>query len=236
MNDRLQFIANSIAKAKKVMDKVESGSYSKGHIDADFVAGKTKAPASNGRALPMAEQYVPQPQHQPAAQPRQSKLPSAILESFQKNPGMSGLMGAVDTSNPLAMNMLQMDQLAGAVKQQTGGRGGLTPEQRAMLEENYGPTHEAPGFSQQYTQAAAPSFSQQYTTHQYPAASAPVAPQAQMITVSEDYLKFLLEQAVEKAVEKLLAEQAKNKQTIDENIEITIGGKKFGGKIKTLKS
>lgn len=222
--DRLQFIAQSIAKAKKVMDKVESGNYSTGHIDQEFVAGKKQLPHNAGTyaPAPVAEQYAPMDTNvpQPLKNLGTSKIPNKILESFQKNPGM----GVVNTSNPLAINSFGMEALAETTKtiQQ--------PSYRSKIVSNNKPT-----FSEQTQYIAAPLTSTTTQAAQPQYISAPVTGPV----LSEDYVKFLINQAVEATVAatvKAVMEELNKPTTIDENIQIKIGNKTFGGKIKTLKS
>lgn len=222
--DRMAFLANSIAKSKKVMDKVESKSFSGGHIDREAMFN---APNPVNK---LGESYVPVPYQndedatedegqdynpyngQPNTNAERnlatSKMPSAILESFAKNPISSNNFKAVNTSNPLAPNSSQMADLANKVpgpKRQ--------PQQQQFQQQQYAPQQQ---------------FQQQYAPQ----------PQATAQPLSEDYIKFIINKTIEETVEKtvvIMLEQLNKPSTIDENIQIKIGSKTFGGKINTLK-
>lgn len=246
MNERMQFIAQSIAKAKQVMDKVEKGNYSRGNVSRDLVIVEgadlleTLPPGTVAPPQPQRVPQLPATNHVPAGGQRMgSKMPSSILESFQKSPGL----GVVNTSNPLAMNGFQMDALANETKKMSQPQQVRQPqtslEQQAMIAEQINQQQQAAYERQMREMEAvnAPSFSQQL--YGQPAAAQPQFAQPQYAQpaapqLSEDYIKYIISETV-KATVKAVMEDIYKPQSLDENIQLIIGGKRFGGKIKTLK-
>ena len=215
-DDRLAFLANSIAKAKMVMDKVETNSYTSGHIDREAIYNAPDPVNRLGESYQVNNNADSDDQHDDSGSqynsftgqiesddyaPTKSKMPSAILESFAKNPGNSASFKTVNTTNPLTPNNSQMAALASQV----------------------------PGVKRQ----PQPQYQQPKLQYQQQVQLPPQPP-----VLSEDYIKFIINKTIDETVEKtvkVLLEQLNKPSSLDENIQIKIGTKTFGGKIKTLK-
>lgn len=174
--DNFEHLAESILKARKVMQKVESGDYSKSNNPT------TNQVPNNTKPQPLVQEQMLSKKNNIMRNIKNSKMPEAILKSFEENP-------IVDPTMPIGMDM--MESLAKKIGEQQG----------AFKQEVVNQTTEAPSGNQDG---------------------------AQMIDMK------LLEFIIKKTVEETLNEVSK-KTELDENIQIKIGDKTFGGKIKTLK-
>lgn len=187
--DKAAILAQGIAKAREVMQKVE----------ANTGGTKMTSQPEINRAMYADEAQEREPVYLSEAEvaartrsvggPKQtntmknlgtSKMPKEILQSFMENP-------IVDPTVPVGMDSL-MEQVA------------KTQPKMKQIEEIAQPRAAAP-----VQQAAAPVMDTQ-----------------------------LIEYIIKKTVETVLEEQAK-KTSIDENFQIKIGDKVFGGKLNVLK-
>lgn len=204
-NDKMKFIAEAIRKAKRVIDKVETDNFSRGNIAEQAYV----EPVMHNSDMPAVHDQ--QPYQEPSSVLRNissSKMPSAILDSFQKNPPSGEGMAGINTNDPLAVNNYQMTELSNMITE-AGSKGRALP-----------PNNQAKQQPQQ------PQQRQQ--TQQY----------SQQSNLSEDYIKYLIDMAIKETIVKTVAtvlSELNKPSTLDENIQIKIGSKTFGGKIKTLK-
>lgn len=171
-NDKLNFLAESIKNAKKVMDKVENGDYTRGNAN---VASAVTTEANNLNL--MSESQMLEKRNTSMKNLSKSKMPEAILKSFRENP-------IIDPTQPVGMEMMMNEIAKKAV-----------PE-KVQSNENVNKTSESTTQSMLDTK--------------------------------------LIEYIIKKTVEETL-EQVSKKTSIDENIQIKIGEKTFGGKINSLK-
>lgn len=189
--DKAALLAQGIAKARMVMEKVEANTggrmaqdrgvssmnremYSDNYeerepeyLSEEQVAARTRNAAGN----------VPKNTMRNLAT---SKMPKEILQSFMENP-------IVDPTVPVGMDNL-MEQVA------------KTQPKMKQIEEMAQPRH------------------------------TPQIPQNQAVTMDRELIEYI----IKKTVETVLEEQAK-KTSIDENFQIKIGDKIFGGKLNVLK-
>jgi arsenate reductase-like glutaredoxin family protein len=178
-NDKMNFLAQSIQSARKVMEKVEGGAitakneYSKRPMTEDDI---DRMLDSDGNDLISEAQM--RTKSNSMRNLSTSKMPAAILKSFQENP-------IIDPTAPVGMESMM----------------------------------------QEITKKVAPVKTEQITERvnlTQPQSSAPV-----MDTK-------LIEYIIKKTVEETL-EQVSKKTAIDENFQIKIGDKTFGGKLTALK-
>jgi hypothetical protein len=191
--DKAALLAQGIAKARMVMEKVEANTGGKMAQDR----GMGSIPASREIYSDNYEEREPEylTEEQVAARTRNaagnvpkntmrnlstSKMPKEILQSFMENP-------IVDPTMPVGMDNL-MEQIA------------KTQPKTKRIEEITQPRSAAP------TQLAP------------------------ILTMDKDLIEYI----IKKTVETVLEEQAK-KTSIDENFQIKIGNKIFGGKLNVLK-
>jgi hypothetical protein len=189
--DKAALLAQGIAKARMVMEKVEANTggrmaqdrgvssmnremYSDNYeerepeyLSEEQVAARTRNAAGN----------VPKNTMRNLAT---SKMPKEILQSFMENP-------IVDPTVPVGMDNL-MEQVA------------KTQPKMKQIEEMAQPRH------------------------------TPQIQQNQAVTMDRELIEYI----IKKTVETVLEEQAK-KTSIDENFQIKIGDKIFGGKLNVLK-
>lgn len=182
-NDKLDFLANSIKRARNVMEKVEDGK-----IQPSQNGGKGMTEEDIDRMLDNDDvQYLAEAPKAAANYKNMntSRMPSAILESFKENPI------ADPTAPPGMENVMQK----------------ITQKAQPKYRENNVVPINENTVSRNVSQSSA-------------------AMPAQMDTK-------LLEYIIRKTVEETL-EQVSKKTNVDENIQIKIGDKTFGGKISTL--
>lgn len=188
--EKLKFLAQSIGRAKAVMDK------------ADAYTKKGSAQTQTQPRPPAPQQYkkpqiAPAPQAAPAQYINESKLskskmPPEILDSFRKQP----------TLNP--SSVMGLDSLVQEVKSTKHGE------------------YTAP--YQDYNQ---PQYiPEQQTQPQY-------IPEQQTQQPYNMMDPKLLEWVIKKTVEETV-EQMQNNKSINENFQIKIGTKTFGGKLTRL--
>lgn len=205
--NKVDFLAQSIAKARDVMKKVEDKNFTPspgGGQPLTEEQADSYADGNDNNVQYLSEEQVarmnrtvemPQPISRnepiiPMKNANTSRMPSAILQSFIENP-----IG--DPSAPIGM-----DNMMNEIAKKVGGSKPQAPaaipgQQRQPITENKKPTT-------QNTVAPAPTFDLQ-----------------------------LMEYVIKKTVEETLAQVSK-KTPISENIQIVIGGKTFSGKITSL--
>jgi hypothetical protein len=168
-NDKMNFLAQSIKNARKVMEKVETHNVTGNgftHSNAsDFISEAQMIQRKNSTMKNMST----------------SKMPAAILKSFQENP-------IIDPTAPIGMESMMQEITKKAspverIEENTTNKGGYVVE------------------SQQ---------------------TAPV--------MDTKLIEYIIKKTVEETID-----QINKKTSIDENIQIKIGDKTFGGKLSTLK-
>lgn len=181
-NDKLNFLAQSIKNARKVMEKVENG-----NVTPNQTTKPTRVMTEDDidRMLNtnnddmISETQMLQKKNSTMKNISKSKMPEAILKSFQENP-------IIDPTAPIGMESMMQE----ITKKATPTRVENTePLQGYVVESN------------------------------------------QTTPVMDTKL---IEYIIKKTVEETL-EQVNKRTAIDENIQIKIGDKTFGGKINTLK-
>ena len=179
-NDKMNFLAQSIQSARKVMEKVEGVSvtaksdYGKKPMTEEDI---DRMLDSDGNDLISEAQM--QKKSNNMRNLSTSKMPAAILKSFQENP-------IIDPTAPVGMESM-MQEITKKV----------APVKTETINEGHGVTYES--------QKTAPVMDTK-----------------------------LIEYIIKKTVEETL-EQVSKKTSIDENIQIKIGDKTFGGKLTALK-
>jgi hypothetical protein len=182
-NEKLNFLAQSIKNAKKIMEKVESGSVvpgnsvKSGRVITEDDVDRLLDP--NGGDSVISETQMIQRKSSTMKNMSNSKMPEAILKSFQENP-------IIDPTAPIGMESMMQEITKKVAPQRTQ------------------PSQETTGFIVE-SQKTAPVMDTK-----------------------------LIEYIIKKTVEETL-EQVSKRTAIDENIQIKIGDKTFGGKINTLK-
>jgi hypothetical protein len=184
-NDKLNFLAQSIKNAKKIMEKVENGNVVPGNstrsgrvITEDDV---DRMLDHDGGDSVISETQMMQRKSSTMKNISKSKMPEAILRSFQENP-------IIDPTAPLGMESMMQE---------------ITKKVAPVRQEN----------------------EKNLTT---------VNENKQTPTQNTSIDIKLIEYVIKKTVEETL-EQVSKRTAIDENIQIKIGDKTFGGKINTLK-
>jgi hypothetical protein len=183
-NDKMNFLAQSIKNARKVMEKVETHNvtgngftHSKASVTEEDV---DKMLDSNGSDF-ISEAQMIQRKNSTMKNMSTSKMPAAILKSFQENP-------IIDPTAPIGMESMMQEITKKAspverIEENTTNKGGYVVE------------------SQQ---------------------TAPV--------MDTKLIEYIIKKTVEETID-----QINKKTSIDENIQIKIGDKTFGGKLSTLK-
>jgi len=189
--DKAALLAQGIAKARMVMEKVEANTG--GRMAQDRGVSSMNREIYSDNYEEREPEYLTE--EQVAARTRNaagnvpkntmrnlatSKMPKEILQSFMENP-------IVDPTVPVGMDSL-MEQVA------------KTQPKMKQIEEMTQPKH------------------------------TPQVPQNQAVTMDRELIEYI----IKKTVETVLEEQAK-KTSIDENFQIKIGDKIFGGKLNVLK-
>ncbi len=183
-NEKLNFLAQSIKNARKVMEKVETSqitpgnSVKTGRIITEEDVDRLLDPNSGDTLISEAEFVTGKSSGMKNMS--KSKMPEAILKSFQDNP-------IIDPTAPIGMESMM----------------------------------------QEITKKAAP-----VRTEKPVESSNGVIIESKHTTPVMD--TKLIEYIIKKTVEETL-EQVNKKISVDENIQIKIGNKTFGGKINTLK-
>lgn len=187
--DKAAILAQGIAKAREVMQKVEANTGGTKMTNQPEINRAMYADEAQEREPVYLSEAEVAARTRSVGGPKQtntmknlgtSKMPKEILQSFMENP-------IVDPTVPVGMDSL-MEQVA------------KTQPKMKQIEEIAQPRAAAP-----VQQAAAPVMDTQ-----------------------------LIEYIIKKTVETVLEEQAK-KTSIDENFQIKIGDKVFGGKLNVLK-
>jgi hypothetical protein len=182
-NDKLNILAQSIKNARKVMEKVENGNITpsnpskSGRIMTEDDVDKMLDPNAGDGMI--SEMQMMQRKNSTMKNMSKSKMPEAILKSFQENP-------IIDPTAPIGMESMM----------------------------------------QEITKKAAPT-----RTENVESSNGVMVESKQTAPVMDTKL---IEYIIRKTVEETL-EQVNKRTAIDENIQIKIGDKTFGGKINTLK-
>lgn len=183
-NDKLNFLAQSIKNARKVMEKVENGNITPTNstkstrvMTEDDI---DKMLDSNNSDEMISEAQMLQRKNSTMKNISKSKMPEAILKSFQENP-------IIDPTAPIGMESMMQE----ITKKVAPVRSENNEPARTVMVEN--------------RETAQPVMDTK-----------------------------LIEYIIKKTVEETL-EQVNKRTAIDENIQIKIGDKTFGGKINTLK-
>ncbi len=185
-NEKLNFLAQSIQNARKVMEKVETGNVvpSNSPRSARVVTEEDvdRILDSNGGDDMISEAQMLQRKNSTMKNMSKSRMPEAILKSFQENP-------IIDPTAPLGMESMMQE-----------------------ITKKVAPVRQQPNES----------------NHEIVVESKQPTAQSSAIDIK------LIEYVIKKTVEETL-EQVSKRTAIDENIQIKIGEKTFGGKINTLK-
>jgi hypothetical protein len=185
-NEKLNFLAQSIQNARKVMEKVETGnvvpsnSSRSSRIVTEEDVDRMLDP--NGGDDMISEAQMAQRKNSTMKNMSKSRMPEAILKSFQENP-------IIDPTAPLGMEsmMQEITKKVAPVRQQPNEL-----NREIVVESNQ--------------------------------------PMAQNSTIDIKLIEYVIKKTVEETLE-----QVSKRTAIDENIQIKIGEKTFGGKINTLK-
>jgi hypothetical protein len=182
-NEKLNFLAQSIKNARKVMEKVENGSVSPTKSNQ----GRTPITEDDvDRLLDVDEtQLLPERQMTPRQNNTmrnlsKSKMPEAILKSFQQNP-------IIDPTVPIGM-----ENMMNEISKKVGVDKPIQTTNKTNLNENNTTTSTG--------------------------------------NIDIKLVEYIIKKTVEETIE-----QINKKSSLDENIQIKIGEKTFGGKITTLK-
>jgi hypothetical protein len=185
-NEKLNFLAQSIQNARKVMEKVETGnvvpsnSSRSSRIVTEEDVDRMLDP--NGGDDMISEAQMAQRKNNTMKNMSKSRMPEAILKSFQENP-------IIDPTAPLGMEsmMQEITKKVAPVRQQPNEL-----NREIVVESNQ--------------------------------------PMVQNSTIDIKLIEYVIKKTVEETLE-----QVSKRTAIDENIQIKIGEKTFGGKINTLK-
>lgn len=180
-NDKMNFLAQSIKNARKVMEKVENenviGKESSNNRKSMTEEDVDKMLDSNGSDF-ISEAQMLQRKSATMKNMSTSKMPAAILKSFQENP-------IIDPTAPIGMESMM----------------------------------------QEITKKVAPAEPIQENKSNRNIESQQNAP-----VMDTKLIEYIIKKTVEETID-----QINKKTSIDENIQIKIGDKTFGGKLSTLK-
>jgi hypothetical protein len=183
-NDKLNFLAQSIKNARKVMEKVENGNVTPtnsikpaGAMREDDI--DRMLDSNNGNDM-ISEAQMLQRKNGTMKNISKSKMPEAILKSFQENP-------IIDPTAPIGMESMM----------------------------------------QEITKKVAPTRVEHIES---PRSTIVENKELVQPVMDTKLIEFIIKKTVEETLE-----QVSKKTAIDENIQIKIGDKTFGGKINTLK-
>lgn len=184
-NEKMNFLAQSIQNARKVMEKVESGAVKPGSVQTRRTMTEEEVDRmldpDAGNDL-ISEAQMQQKRTATMKNMGTSRMPEAILKSFQENP-------IIDPTAPVGMESMMQEitkKVAPAVQQPA------QPTQNVIVESK--------------------------------------KPAEQNSSINIELIEYVIKKTVEETLE-----QVSKRTAIDENIQIKIGDKTFGGKINTLK-
>lgn len=184
-NEKMNFLAQSIQNARKVMEKVESGAVKPGSVQTRRTMTEEEVDRmldpDAGNDL-ISEAQMQQKRTATMKNMGTSRMPEAILKSFQENP-------IIDPTAPVGMESMMQEitkKVAPAVQQPA------QPTQNVIVENK--------------------------------------KPAEQNSSINIELIEYVIKKTVEETLE-----QVSKRTAIDENIQIKIGDKTFGGKINTLK-
>jgi len=184
-NEKMNFLANSIQNARKVMEKVEGVSLTSNTFPSNKSTRVITEEDVDRMLDPgfgedmISEVQMTQRTNSTMKNISKSKMPEAILKSFQENP-------IIDPTAPIGMESM-MQEITKKVAPQRNQ-----------------PPQETPGFI--------------------------VESQKTVPVMDTKLIEYIIKKTVEETLE-----QVNKRTSIDENIQIKIGDKTFGGKINTLK-
>lgn len=184
-NEKMNFLAQSIQNARKVMEKVETGAVKPGSVQTRRTMTEEEVDRmldpDAGNDL-ISEAQMQQKRTATMKNMGTSRMPEAILKSFQENP-------IIDPTAPVGMESMMQEitkKVAPAVQQP------VQPTQNVIVESK--------------------------------------KPAEQNSSINIELIEYVIKKTVEETLE-----QVSKRTAIDENIQIKIGDKTFGGKINTLK-
>jgi hypothetical protein len=179
-NEKLNFLANSIKNARKVMEKVESGvvntnnSVRPNNVLTEDDIDKLLDPNNDEM---ISEAQMLKQKNNSMKNISKSKMPEAILKSFQENP-------IVDPTAPIGMESMMQEIVKKAAPTPR-----VEPQERGFIAESKNTTQ----------------------------------------PIDTKLIEFIIKKTVDEVFE-----QIGKKTSIDEDFQIKIGGKTFGGKLKSM--
>lgn len=186
-NDKMNFLAQSIQNARKVMEKVEGGNINTSSAQTRRAMTEEEVDRMldpNGSDDMISEAQMMQRRNNSTMKNMsKSRMPEAILKSFQENP-------IIDPTAPIGMESMM----------------------------------------QEITKKAAPAAPARTEQHVEPSHGIMVEGKNTAPVMDTKLIEYIIKKTVEETLE-----QVSKRTAIDENIQIKIGDKTFGGKINTLK-